>query len=251
MKAHESVNENGVWEVRLESNANLESLRKVKCDEARPECTPCSRLHYTCDYNPRVSFKDDTIRIIEKVSGKGGGAGPAWNCASSLLGIYYEAILIGLARKRPTKPRLSSFEQADYLPSFASLANDEDRERKAEFKIPGTYYVVANQASFMNLEEDRQTIHEDQFHPPESLHSHEIRGYVRSITQADSPLDSLDETEDVDVSETIQASSNGALYYEFLLKGSTFSLELYIKPLGLLRESLYIFIELNTARLHL
>ena len=45
--------------------------RKVKCDEARPECTPCARLGHTCDYNPRVTFKDDTPRVVRKVSGRG------------------------------------------------------------------------------------------------------------------------------------------------------------------------------------
>ena len=52
--------------------------RKVKCDEGRPECTPCSRLGHSCDYNPRLTFKDDTPRVMEKISGKGGGVGPVW-----------------------------------------------------------------------------------------------------------------------------------------------------------------------------
>ena len=56
--------------------------RKVKCDEARPECTPCSRLGHKCDYNPRLAFKDDTPRVIEKISGLSGGQGPAWQCKS-------------------------------------------------------------------------------------------------------------------------------------------------------------------------
>lgn len=33
------------------------------------------------------------------------------------------------------------------------LKNDEDRERKAEHQIPGTYHIVANPASFAGLEE--------------------------------------------------------------------------------------------------
>lgn len=61
--------------------------RKVKCDEARPACTPCSRLGHNCDYNPRLSFKDDTPRVVKKISGRGGGEGPVWKrrCLKSIL----------------------------------------------------------------------------------------------------------------------------------------------------------------------
>lgn len=41
----------------------------------------------------------------------------------------------------------------DTFPPFASLTNDEDRERKAELKAPGTYHIVVNPASFLDLEE--------------------------------------------------------------------------------------------------
>ena len=39
------------------------------------------------------------------------------------------------------------------MPVFALLLNDEDRERKAEFQLPGTYFVVLTDASFADLEE--------------------------------------------------------------------------------------------------
>lgn len=41
----------------------------------------------------------------------------------------------------------------DDLPSFADLTNDEDRERKAESKAPGTYNVIVNPQSFASLPE--------------------------------------------------------------------------------------------------
>jgi len=41
--------------------------RKVKCDEGRPVCGQCSRLGHTCDYNPRLSFRDDTSRVVERM----------------------------------------------------------------------------------------------------------------------------------------------------------------------------------------
>ena len=108
----------------------------MKCDEARPECTPCSRLGHACDYNPRLSFKDDTTRIIGRISGSRGAPGPVWN-------------------PRPEKLRSLNAPEDDLLPSFASLRNDEDRERKAEFQRPGTYYVIVNPASFADYEDYR------------------------------------------------------------------------------------------------
>lgn len=41
---------------------------------------PCSRLGHPCDYNPRLSFKDDTPRVLEKMSGVARSGGPVWDC---------------------------------------------------------------------------------------------------------------------------------------------------------------------------
>ena len=41
----------------------------------------------------------------------------------------------------------------DRLPPFEFLECDEDRERKAEHRLPGTYHIVANPSSFEGLEE--------------------------------------------------------------------------------------------------
>ena len=41
----------------------------------------------------------------------------------------------------------------DDLPAFAQLANDEEREKKAELASPGTYHVVVNPDSFQRLPE--------------------------------------------------------------------------------------------------
>lgn len=41
----------------------------------------------------------------------------------------------------------------DLLPPFSALTTDEEREKKAEFKEPGTYHVVANPRSFESLPE--------------------------------------------------------------------------------------------------
>jgi hypothetical protein len=41
--------------------------RKVKCGEERPACAQCTRLGHTCDYSARLSFRDDTPRVVERM----------------------------------------------------------------------------------------------------------------------------------------------------------------------------------------
>lgn len=48
----------------------------------------------------------------------------------------------------------------DSLPPFSFLTNDEDREKKAEYRAPGTYNVVVNPSSFTVLKEYRETSHD-------------------------------------------------------------------------------------------
>ncbi|KAK9450894.1 uncharacterized protein V1518DRAFT_161379 [Limtongia smithiae] len=43
-------------------------LRKIKCDEQRPRCSPCTRLGITCDYTRRLNYKDNTPRILTKMA---------------------------------------------------------------------------------------------------------------------------------------------------------------------------------------
>lgn len=45
----------------------------------------------------------------------------------------------------------------DSLPPFSFLTNDEDREKKAEYRAPGTYNVVVNPSSFTVLREYRES----------------------------------------------------------------------------------------------
>ena len=48
-------------------------------------------------------------------------------------------------------------QQEDLLPPFSALTNDEDREKKAEYRKPGTYHLVANPSSFVEFDEHRGT----------------------------------------------------------------------------------------------
>lgn len=110
--------------------------RKVKCDEGRPVCAQCSRLGHNCDYSPRLAFRDDTPRIVERMQDFTNVASSVWD---------------------PNSPALTenstSSAPLDDLPPFATLTTDEDREKKAERSSPGTYNVVVNQDSFQHLPE--------------------------------------------------------------------------------------------------
>ncbi|KIW98855.1 uncharacterized protein Z519_00518 [Cladophialophora bantiana CBS 173.52] len=110
--------------------------RKVKCDETRPLCGPCSRLNLSCDFNPRVAFRDDTSRVLGRNADVTIAASPVWD---------------------PNSPALTENSAGsavvDDLPPFASLTTDEDREKKAETSSPGTYNVVVGPESFQHLPE--------------------------------------------------------------------------------------------------
>jgi hypothetical protein len=56
--------------------------RKVKCDEGRPQCGQCSRLGHTCDYSPRLSFRDDTPRVRERLQDVMVVSNTVWDCES-------------------------------------------------------------------------------------------------------------------------------------------------------------------------
>ncbi|KAL8949324.1 MAG: hypothetical protein Q9222_004563, partial [Ikaeria aurantiellina] len=111
--------------------------RKVKCDEARPKCSPCTRLGHRCDYNPRLSFKDDTPRVVEKMQHLTGQSKGVWD---QLLSRLYDS-------------QLAKHPKHDFLPPFSRLTNDEDREKKAEFRPPGSYNVIVTPNSLAQLEE--------------------------------------------------------------------------------------------------
>lgn len=111
--------------------------RKVKCDEARPKCSPCTRLGHRCDYNPRLSFKDDTPRVVEKMQHLTGQPQAVWD---QLLSGLYDS-------------QLASYPRHDFLPHFSSLTNDDDREKKAESRPPGSYHVIVTPSSLAQLDE--------------------------------------------------------------------------------------------------
>jgi hypothetical protein len=133
--------------------------RKVKCDEGRPVCGQCSRLGHVCDYNPRLSFRDDTPRVVERMQEVTTVGNSIWDCSS----IVPRRFVLTLAAHSPAATETSQGYFADDLPPFAQLLTDDERERKAELSSPGTYQVVVNPESFAHLPEysddsDRQKL---------------------------------------------------------------------------------------------
>ncbi|KAL8737648.1 MAG: hypothetical protein Q9181_001462, partial [Wetmoreana brouardii] len=108
---------------------------------------PCTRLGHRCDYNPRLSFKDDTPRVVEKMQHLTGQAKGVWDL--ELLSRLYDSQIA-----RPSRH--------DYLPPFCRLTNDEDREKKAEFRRPGSYNVIVTPSSLTGLDEYKTTDNDDQ-----------------------------------------------------------------------------------------
>lgn len=134
---------NGCWTCRL---------RKVKCDEARPTCGQCTRLGHTCDYSPRLSFRDDTTRVVERMEGVTAAGSGVWDRQYSIFARRRHSVDVILAVGSPT-PSSAGSVVVDDLPAFATLTTDEERERKAEASSPGTYQVVVNPNSFQHLPE--------------------------------------------------------------------------------------------------
>lgn len=124
--------------------------RKVKCDEGRPICGQCGRLGHSCDYNPRLSFRDDTLRVVERMQDVTVAGSAIWDrqCLSCIR-LRETNDVTGVASPAPS----SVSSAVDDLAPFATLLTDEDRERKAEASPPGTFNVIVNPDSFQHLAE--------------------------------------------------------------------------------------------------
>jgi Fungal Zn(2)-Cys(6) binuclear cluster domain len=52
----------------------------VKCDESRPSCGQCARLGHRCDYSPRLTFRDDTSRVVDRMTEVSVAGNAVWDC---------------------------------------------------------------------------------------------------------------------------------------------------------------------------
>jgi hypothetical protein len=128
--------------------------RKVKCGEERPACAQCTRLGHTCDYSPRLSFRDDTPRVVERMQDVSTLGSSIWDREYlARASRQRQADQVLATSPTPTDTSTGSAIAPDDLPPFATLTTDEERERKAECTSPGTYNVVVNPDSFQHLPE--------------------------------------------------------------------------------------------------
>ncbi|KAJ5973984.1 hypothetical protein N7481_011194 [Penicillium waksmanii] len=97
----------------------------------------CTRLGHSCDYRPRLAFRDDTPRIMGRMADVKTDGNIVWDLSSPPL----------------CEEKADYFSCKEALPVFALLTSDEDREKKAEGSSPGTFHVVVTPDSFSNLPE--------------------------------------------------------------------------------------------------
>ncbi|EPS42677.1 hypothetical protein H072_3308 [Dactylellina haptotyla CBS 200.50] len=129
--------------------------RKVKCSEEHPVCSQCARLQHQCDYHPRLSFRDDTRRIVERMPEVLVMGSIPWDPKAR---IRRNSVI----EKEPTIS-----PEALALPPFAELITDEDRELKATTRTPATLVVVLTPDSFVNSDvEDNIKIEPDDLASP-------------------------------------------------------------------------------------
>lgn len=69
------------------------------------------------------------------------------------------SLILAASLPRPIKRQRTSQQQEDLLPPFSTLTNNEDREKKAEYRNPGSYNLVVNPSSFAELDEYKNNYH--------------------------------------------------------------------------------------------
>lgn len=67
--------------MKVDQNAMWERTSDLYSNQADDE-KQCTRLGHVCDYNPRLAFKDETAKIVEKYLGGGGGPSRQWDSES-------------------------------------------------------------------------------------------------------------------------------------------------------------------------
>ena len=117
---------------------------------------------------------------------------------SSIFLEFFSSIVIA-SLPRPFKRQRMCQQQDDLLPPFSTLTNDEDREKKAEFREPGTYHLVVNPLSFAGFDEykinghDRNSPKSTTAEEPESEHSNQLSN--EHTQHHESSSDAFDDTQ--------------------------------------------------------
>lgn len=83
--------------------------------------------------------------------------------------------------------QLAKHPKHDFLPPFSTLTNDEDRERKAEFRPPGSYNVIVTPSSLAQLEEYKANQDEEKTSPTD-LPSPDLEANVITFKDPDTVM---------------------------------------------------------------
>ncbi|PTU19230.1 hypothetical protein P175DRAFT_0461771 [Aspergillus ochraceoroseus IBT 24754] len=150
--------------------------RKIKCDEVHPQCNQCARLGHVCDYQPRLCFRDDTRRVMERMPDVKTKGNAVWDPNQPIRNRHHSN---------------SDSIPSDLLPAFAKLTSDEDREKKAQGSIPGTYHVIVIPESFSHLPEYTEDV-------LEAVPSNQLSSPVSDYSAHD-PTDDVSPSEDPNV----------------------------------------------------
>ncbi|KAL4881505.1 hypothetical protein BJY04DRAFT_189130 [Aspergillus karnatakaensis] len=149
--------------------------RKIKCDEVHPQCNQCARLGHVCDYQPRLCFRDDTRRVMERMPDVKTKGNSVWDSAKMTF--------------RSKLPTTAEAIPNDILPDFSKLTSDEDREKKAQSSVPGTYHVIVVPESFSRLPEYTEDAYDAVSSNPYSSPLSEYSSYelTDDVTMLDDP----------------------------------------------------------------
>ncbi|KAL3457772.1 hypothetical protein BJX64DRAFT_280365 [Aspergillus heterothallicus] len=163
--------------LRFPPRSRTGCCRKIKCDEVHPQCNQCARLGHVCDYQPRLCFRDDTRRVMERMPDVKTQGNAVWDPSK-------------IAHQREQLPASEGIP-CDLLPAFSTLTSDEDREKKAQGSVPGTYHVIVVPESFARLPEYTEDTLED-------VHSNPFSSPVSDYSNYD-PMDEITASEDPNV----------------------------------------------------
>lgn len=121
--------------VRSKDGCKTCRRRRVKCDEIKPRCGPCTRLGKKCSWRKRWRFYDLTAHTRTMNQDVFPMGSPSWGLTASET---------TLARQLEINPYTRDI-------CFNRIDSEEVREEKALTEAPGTFYVILTLRTFSRL----------------------------------------------------------------------------------------------------
>lgn len=143
----------------------------------------CTRLGRQCDYSHKVIFKDETPKVINRYVEVEDVTAEQWDREWDAMRrrSHAEEKVLATTHRWSLADSLRVRDD-DVLPPFATLTTDEDRQKKAAYRPPGTYFIVATPSSFAELDEYRQ--------PPAGYNAHPLTLFNELVP---GPIDASDD----------------------------------------------------------